>query len=211
MSAFTEFLVLLVCLCLTNIATGDTITVNFMINSDNPNCVGGQVGLTNTSILVHYRLYETTPPVEEWTFLSEIHISEDEQIVHPVIFTNISATGVQLRFLQLEHGGEGCNCWNVTNIDIIVIEGFQTLILVSILDVTTSYCHLSGLATITTGGQEEERMFCSGSASEARGVITPVVYYRNSSDICPGNSSDYLIAPKGRLLPENCSSTNPRM
>ena len=98
MSAFTEFLVLLVCLCLTGIATGDTITVNLTINSDNPDCVGGQVGLTNTSILVHYRLYESTSPVEEWTFLSEIHISEGEQIVDPVIFTNISATGVQLRW-----------------------------------------------------------------------------------------------------------------
>ena len=207
MSAFKEFLVLLVCLCLTNIATGDTIIVNLRINSDNPNCVGGQVGLTNTSILVHYRLYETTPPVEEWTFLSEIRISEDEQIVYAVIFTNTSVTGVQLRFLQLEHGGEGCNCWNVTNLDIIVIEGFQTLILVSILDVTTSYCHLNGSATITTE-EEERRKFCFGSASEARGVITHVVYFDGSNgDRCPGNSSDYLIAPK-RPLPDNC---NPRM
>ena len=136
----------MVCLCLTDIATGDTITVNLMINSDNPDCVGGQVGLTNTSILVHYRLYEITPPEEdEWTFLSEIHISEE---VHPVIFTDISATGVQLRFLQLEHGGEGCNCWEVTNLDIIVIAGSRLLLPISI---PNGYCHLNGSATITTG------------------------------------------------------------
>ena len=189
--AMSESLAVLMCLCLTGIATGATITVKLEIASSHgseDDCVGGQVGLTNTSILVHYRLYESTSPVVEWTFLRDVNISDNSQVT-TVISTNISVIGAQLRFLQLEHGGEGCNCWEVTNLG-------------------TSYCHLNGSAIITGRG----RRFCSGSASEARGVTTSVVYFNsNTGDRCPGNSSDYLIAPKGRPLPENCSTTNPRM
>ena len=197
----------LMCLCLTGIATGAMITVNLEIapsHDSEDDCVGGQVGLTNTSILVHYRLYERTSPVEDWTFLRDVNISDNSQGT-TVISTNISVIGVQLRFLQLEHGGEGCNCWEVTNLDINVIAGQAEL---SSSDVVTSYCHLNGI----TGRGQSQRRFCSGSASEARGVTTPVVYFNsNTGDGCPGNSSDYLIAPKGRPLPENCSTTNPRM
>ena len=201
MPAFTEHLALLVCMCLTGIATGDIITVHLRINSSHSStsdCLGGQVGLTNTSILVHYRLYEDTSPVDDWTFLKEEHIG-DISDSGAIISTNISVTGVQLRFLQLEHGGEGCNCWEVTNLNISVIAG-----VLQFSDVTTSNCHING--------QNEQGRFCVGSASEARGVITPVVYFNSyTGDRCPGNSSNYLIAPKGRPLPENCSTTNPRM
>ena len=203
---------MLVCLCLTDIATGDTIIVNLEIASSHGpenDCVGGQVGLTNTSILVHYRLYERTSPVGEWTFLKHVNIGDTSQVTITVISTNISVFGVQLRFLQLEHGGEGCNCWEVTNLDINVIAGQAELSSLVPIDVVTSYCHLNGL---TARNQEGPRRFCSGSASEARGVTTSVVYFNsNTGDRCPGNSSDYLIAPKGQPLPENCSSTNPRM
>ena len=208
MLAMSESLAVLMCLCLTGIATGAMITVNLEIASSHGSaseCVGGQVGLTNTSILVHYRLYERTSPVGEWTFLRDVNISDSSQGT-TVISTNISVIGVQLRFLQLEHGGEGCNCWEVTNLDINinVIAGQAELSSPVPIDVATSYCHLNGF---------EEHMFCAGSASEARGVNTPVIYFSggNSGIRCPGNSSDYLIAPKGQPLPENCSSTNPRM
>ena len=187
MSTFTEFIVVL---CLTDIATGTMFNVNQTI--EGRGCVGGQVGLTNTSILVHYRLYEDTSPVGEWTFLREVNTS-DSSLTE--ISTNISATGVQLRFLQLEHGGEGCNCWEVANLDIAVITEQQQLS----IDVN---CHLNG--------QNKPRRFCAGSASEARGGTTPVVYF-NADTRCPENSSAYLIAPKGKPLPENCSTTNPRM
>ena len=204
MLAMSESLAVLMCLCLTGMATGAMITVNLEIASSHGSaseCVGGQVGLTNTSILVHYRLYESTSPVGEWTFLRDVNISDNSQGT-TVISTNISVIGVQLRFLQLEHGGEGCNCWEVTNLDINVIAGQAE-------PSSPVYCHLNGA---TTGGGPNRIRFCSGSASEARGVTTQVVYFNsNTGDRCPGNSSDYLIAPKGRPLPENCSTTNPQM
>ena len=216
MLAMSESLAVLMCLCLTGMATGAMITVNLEIASSHGSaseCVGGQVGLTNTSILVHYRLYESTSPVGEWTFLRDVNISDNSQGT-TVISTNISVIGVQLRFLQLEHGGEGCNCWNVIYLDINVIAGQAELSSPVPINVVTSYCHLNGLAIVTTGrgpNREERRIFCSGSASEARGVTTPVVYFNSTGDRCPGNSGDYLIAPKGRPLSENCSTTNPRM
>ena len=211
MLAMSESLAVLMCLCLTGIATGAIITVNLEIASSHGSendCVGSQVGLTNTSILVHYRLYESTSPVGEWTFLRDVNIGDTSQGT-TVISTNISEIGVQLRFLQLEHGGEGCNCWKVTNLGTNVIPAGQDELSSPVsIDVVTSYCHLNGI----TGRGRNRGIFCSGSASEARGVTTPVVYFNsNNGDRCPGNSSDYLIAPKGRPLPENCSSTNPRM
>ena len=163
--AMSESLAVLMCLCLTGIATGAIITVNLEIASSHGsenNCVGGQVGLTNTSILVHYRLYESTSPVVEWTFLRDVNIRDSSQAT-TVISTNISVIGVQLRFLQLEHGGEGCNCWEVTNLDINVIAGQAELSSPVPIDVVTIYCHLNGL---TARNQEGPRRFCSGSASE---------------------------------------------
>ena len=67
-------------------------------------CIGGDVGLTDTSVLVQYRL-DSEP---SWIDVADINPKQgfnDTLHLHP--------RSSQLRLLQLEHGGGSCNCWSV--------------------------------------------------------------------------------------------------
>ena len=87
---------------------------------------GGDTGLTNTSILVHYRGVVITPggtTVQEWTPLVAIPTNETFREMIPFELSGI-ADGVQFRFLQLEHGGGQCSCWRVT-VNAVTLNGIR--------------------------------------------------------------------------------------
>ena len=160
---------------------------------------GGDTGLTNTSILVHYRGVVITPgetTVQEWTPLIAIPTNESFREMIPFELSG-TADGVQFRFLQLEHGGGQCSCWRVT-VNTITLNGISAPVS-SVCFVTTDP------ATPSTA--------CAGSASVERGGMTTVMYLpgRSGGEQCPANSSQGLIAPQISPLLQDCASTTPRM
>lgn len=235
MSSFTHlsvYAVVLVVLCLTNPAAGARmINVELVINTDSTGsnsdssppksrsrrmtssrsaCVGGNVGVTNASVLVQYRLYNATLPthVKDWVFLAEVNVSgsvgEYPLFMQFELPRNCTAEGLQLRFLQLEHGGEECNCWGVGQMTLEYLDPPESsATLYNGGNIDSVECYNSG---------RNEQNFCAGFANEARGVITQVFFFTNSPGnimVCPGDSSDVLLSPE--VLPENCSTRTPHM
>ena len=200
--------VLIVLVCLINTqGTTSVITVSLEISSElgsDRDCPGGDVGLTNTSILVHYRLYGDESLPEEWQFLASIDIRDNSRRELDI---NSNVSSLQLRLLQMEHGGPGCNCWEVRRLRLSSIDGNMATSPITLDDIRRIRCNSKGL---NNGGR-----FCLLSAYEVRGVVTGVINLRSTNGMndiaCPGNSSDFLIAPKGPALLENCSTTTPRM
>ena len=164
------------------------------------------MGLTNSSVVVQYRALETvsTDPVRtavlDWVFLAEVNLTQD--ISQPIRFTlNDTDQGVQFRFLQLEHGGGECNCWELNKALGIFLDDIMMAMSLCIQTATQ-------LQVSDTAGAAQ----CGLSASEPRGAVT-IGYYFTGSDgeRCPGNSSVGLISDQGPPLPQNCATTSPRM
>lgn len=205
MSTLNLYAAVSVFLCLTNIATGARmITVDIDITWSDPDCVGGNVGLTSTSVLVQYRLY-SPPQLERWNSLGFL--------LKPPASTNLPFTstvpsdsppeGVQLRFLQFDHGGEGCNCWEVIKVELSYTDPPMNPWMTTVNNISTVKCFSRGL---------RER-FCHDFANEFRGVFTQVFFFINDPGnlTCPGISSDALVSSGGPALPENCNMMTPRM
>ena len=158
------------------------------------------MGLTNISVVAQYRALETvsTDPVRtavlDWVFLAEVNLTQDfDQVIEFTL--NDTEQGVQFRFLQMEHGGGECNCWDlITALEIFLDD---TMMAVSPCIQTDS--------TVTA-------LLCGLRASEPRGATT-IGYYFTGSDgeMCPGNSSVGLISDQGPPLPQNCATASPRM
>jgi len=88
------------------LVTIDMIVAHLGTNS----CVGGDDGLTNTSVLVQYRTTENSR--NGWGFLAEIRADMTFDGSMNLALDN-SVESFQMRLLQLEHGGWSCNCWSV--------------------------------------------------------------------------------------------------
>ena len=77
-------------------------------------CVGEDVGLTNTSIIVQYRAVDhNLQSATEWVFLDAILLIGGNFQVDRTLVVDVDNMFVQFRLLQLEHGGDVCNCWSV--------------------------------------------------------------------------------------------------
>ena len=155
----------------------------------NQDCFDHRIGLTNTSILVEYRIVNTTSSptsVGEWRYLADaIPPSNVQAQLH-----DSAEGGFQLRLLQLEHGGGGCNCWSVNSINVDFGVSMVTM------------CTNQGLIN------NNIKLFCMDYASRARGMITEVYCsVSNNSEPCPGES-ETLIQNKG---PSVCEASNFRM
>lgn len=185
---------------LSNVATGTGVEIEVTLDlgaSSAPEC--SSLDLTNTSILVYYRLYSSEPmePIEEWSCPAEVNISESSSSQFILLLPNNSFTeGLQIGLLQLEHGGEGCYCWEVLHLEIILHVNLSVLANVSNINEVECLSH----------GQRNDDLigenFCYGSASEAREVVTQVFFF-SGEDVkeCPGNSS--LLG--GQALLEKCT------
>ena len=187
----------LVCvLCLDVVVGRHSVEVNFSVEPVVPTnkrpCIGGnEVGLTNTSVQFQYRSISTTSVIGDWITLDALPVNRTSDVTHNLDFDS-NVGGVQFRLLQLEHGGRGCNCWNVQ-------PSFS-------VNGTT-------IRSVFTCFRVPKNNFCSGNASDARGVISNAFYFLNNlnSEDCPGDSNSTLISDKGPPLPQDCSTTTPRM
>ena len=156
-------------------------------------CIGGDVGLTETSVLVQYRFITsvqsaTQSTTTDWRTLTKIDpkIGLDETL--NLTIPGSSALGVEFRLLQLEHGGGSCNCWSVEE---AIVESIGGLI----INQEVGMCF-----------RTQESEFCGGTASRARGFISTPTLQTSTVNDCPERSSEFLIAPKESPLPQNCSA-----
>ena len=150
-------------------------------------CIGGDVGLTETSVLVQYRLITSVQSATtDWRVLAKIdpNIGFNETL-NFTTDPGSSALGAQFRLLQLEHGGGSCNCWSVEEAIVESIGGRQEV----------------GVCFRT-----QESLFCGGNASRARGFVSRSIPLSPMLSVCPARSSEFLIAPKEPPLPQNCSA-----
>ena len=178
------------------------VTVNVTVDAQaelDP-CIGGDVALTDTSVQLQYReVYNSS--VAEWMTLDVIRIGiYYNQTKNLTYFSSCDVLGVQLRLLQLEHGGFKCNCWEVVSLEARVSDHL--------------YIYNS---TYQCASRESkwQNLYCGGRFLDARGLITNVLYlYRvNSAEwngSCPGDSNIELISNKGPPLP-SCSTATPRL
>ena len=175
------------------VVSSHLVAVDLTINSlqNTGDCVGGNVGLTDTSVQVQYREIATSGSGEsDWMTLVSIPINGSQNIISVMENMTLadSVFGVQFRLLQLEHGGGECNCWEVMQVQGRVNNSASLL---------NNHCLVR---------------YCGGSGSDARGVIIETLYFTGSSDNrCPGDSNSTLISNKGPAITENCSIITPRL
>ena len=170
------------------------------------NCVGGPVaGLTDTSVLVQYRLNPGNNT--EWTYLADISLDETFDGTLPAIDVQ---DRVQFRLLQQEHGGSVCNCWSITRFTLR--DAAIRLIAVANNSVIREFlCYRSNKLTETSS----ERKICQGvPAGEVRGIITKVFAIASNNvsiadDACPGYTGTSLLPDielESFSLGGNCTS-----
>ena len=176
------------------VVSSHLVAVDLTINSlqNTGDCVGGNVGLTDTSVQVQYREFVTSGSdsgQNEWMTLVSIPINGSQNIsVMENMTLADSVFGVQFRLLQLEHGGGECNYWEVIQVQGRVNNSASLL---------NNHCLVR---------------YCGGSASDARGVITEALYFGlNSGSRCPDTTSSTLISNKGPAITEDCSIITPRL
>ena len=131
------------------VVSSHLVAVDLTINSlqNTGDCVGGNVGLTDTSVQVQYREFTTSSSGQsDWKTLVSIPIngSQNISVMENMTLAN-SVKGVQFRLLQLEHGGGECNCWEVIQVQGRVNNSASLL---------NNHCLVR---------------YCGGSASDARG------------------------------------------
>jgi hypothetical protein len=187
-----------------HLEAGTTFSGSVSTFSTAANCPDRDDGLTNTSIVVHYRLFINGFHRGGWVFISVVNTSDASHNQTHYLSQNIelpsdsTADGMQLRLLQLEHGGEGCHCWEVEALNLsgyMINEGYS----------------MGDPSCFSRGRDDpEQQIFCSGVARRARGLVTEVFYFTNhSGERCTQRRN--LIPNRGPALPENCSTITPRM
>ena len=204
MNIILQLRVLVVVVFLTSAVTGLSVNVELDLDRESvaSSCLGGEtLGLTNTSVLVEYRLLQIATLSAKasetaWRFLAEVNASQGfDQNLSLDIEVPVDSHGFQLKLLQREHGGGGCNCWRVASLALSNCSN-------------ESY---SDSVACNMKGHTSSGSFCLGHARQSRGMITTAFYCSElSSDECPGDSGR-LDPRKGSALPLNCDKMSPRM
>ena len=189
---------------------------------NNPNCVGGPVaGLTDTSVLVQYRLRGGGGGNinTEWRDLADISLNET---FNGTLLMQQVRDPMQFRLVQLEHGGGVCNCWDIESSRLRAIDvdnnGMHTVLMTtnfdfSQTDVVDQYlCHRSG-PSIVPGSR-----MCGGDRGrDARGIVTKVFNIADNGDVsvnndeCPDNPGTGLVSLMKSIRVDDGTCDNPRM
>ena len=183
--------IVVIAILLNTVSLSHEVALSLAIDPVRFDCIGGGIGLTNTSVVMEYRIVNTTSSpasVGEWRFLADLNVSMS---ILTQLHDSAAADSFQLRLLQLEHGGGMCNCWKLTRISVDCGVGMT--------DTSAATCNHDLQGTLA---------FCNDYASMARGLITEV--YCNNSEPCPGDS-DTLLPSRGPALPSHCETSDFRM
>ena len=183
-SSFKLLLFVVAVLYLSKICSGIGHSVTVQMQYSSPptsyKCFGGDVGLTDTSIMLQYIMVieddavhpsssEATTTQDEWTTvaaLEPLNVSLHGQ-VSANFSVDSSVEGLQFRLLQLEHGGGSCNCWTLESMAVTLDNHTEALVGEGDICFTSSEMgHRLGLGT-----------YCYGGADKGRGSITRVLYY----------------------------------
>ena len=167
------------------------------------NCIGGpEIGLTNTTVLLQHRELGTDhDSTLEWRFLADIDPNKglEERLTVDIENNGSTPAGVQLRLLQLEHGGGVCNCWQVDRAILTLSNEME-------INITESdFCSVSELDS------RDQNKFCGGYAGKVRGLVTKVFMLNSSMGGCPGDTSNTILCTKGEPVTVSCSDVTPRM
>ena len=181
---------------------------------NDPNCVGGPVaGLTDTSVLVQYRLWERLAGgYTEWSDLADISLDET---FNETLLVEFVDGPMQFRLVQLEHGGGVCNCWDILRFELTETQdNGQMDFDFSQTDAVDQYlCHRSGPGVIPGS------RVCGGDrARDARGIVTKVLdVYNNNGDVtvnenelCPDNPGRGLVSSMESIRVDESTCNNPR-
>ncbi|XP_064399841.1 uncharacterized protein LOC135346210 isoform X4 [Halichondria panicea] len=198
--------------------TGDTVTVHvqFMLFSTyTSECL---TGLTEdgTQIRVEFRLLtgQNFNP-GEWISAGNVTLDEGDRSqtltigeIDPGADVN---EFIQFRVLQSEHGGGSCNCWGLSNftVNTIMDSGNKS----KTIDITEE-CDEQSSSVIGMISMDEVRLFCGGSASVPRGIVTAadLLGLGNTTIQCNQvNGSNSLIDPGVAAPTEDCTAAYPRL
>ena len=179
----------------------------------------------NNQVQLEHRLLNTSLGGShwgEWALLLAIDLADTS----PGDFESINLTsldqttpGVQLRLVQLEHGGGRCSCWELEELSAILQQQDSENSINPRSMVGFSESSSSGeiSAALCHSEYRNKTRFCGGSIYETRGVVLKALYLptanESDSDVmiasaCPGGSNDSLFEAPFR---ENCSGVTLRM
>ena len=153
-------------------------------------CIGGDVGLADTSILVQYQFFGNSTSEPSWIDMTEIN---PKQGLNDTLDLHLLSEyeNMQLRMLQLEHGGGSCNCWSVE--EALVTWNSNS---VDIIHGTQTDC------------PRIQNLFCGGNASTERG-FTRNITFQESRPTC-SNGIPIFYRTQSPFT-QDCSAANIKM
>ena len=71
-------------------------------------------GLTDLRVQLEYRERRLDGNIGDWKSGSNSRLERTDFLMDAILLNSSTVDGLQIRFLQLEHGGGLCNCWSPT-------------------------------------------------------------------------------------------------
>ena len=71
-------------------------------------------GLTDLRVQLEYREIRLDGDIGDWKLGGFSRLERVDSITEGIVLSSSTVYGLQIRFLQLEHGGGLCNCWSST-------------------------------------------------------------------------------------------------
>ena len=73
-------------------------------------------GLTDLRVQLEYREIGLDGDMGDWKQLAVSRLERVVPISEQIVVNSSIVDGLQIRFLQLEHGGGMCNCWSLSEL-----------------------------------------------------------------------------------------------
>ena len=77
-------------------------------------------GLTDFRVQWQFRERRLDGDMGDWKPLAVSRLERVEPISGQIVLNSSTVDGLQIRFLQLEHGGGRCNCWSLSALSVRV-------------------------------------------------------------------------------------------
>ena len=82
-------------------------------------------GLTDLRVQLEYREIGLDGNLGDWKLRASSRLLRPEPITEGIGLNSSTVDGLQIRFLQLEHGGGLCNCWSLSALS-VKVNGITT-------------------------------------------------------------------------------------